>query len=270
MFIESDLHHFLKEKVPQIKHSITIVSAYVTTEAFKFVENNLSAGVQQKVIVFRGEMRDFQQESSSFNFEWAVEKGWKVFLNKNLHMKNYIFDDEIIVLGSSNLTSAGIGLLDEQVNNLESNYCSVLTLFKRQEIIHLIESSQEFLKSHLIEADQWLNGHQGSLASTETIISHIENNRNPLSHKEYTQSNAYRRFQWIRIRKNLLEKMEKKKYVKIFFDSSDQCPDNMKIIIDLSKGFLECLECHDSTSKEYDRGNYCFLKNNTYYLLKGL
>lgn len=120
----TDFKTELISQLEKAKNKIIIITGYVTVEGFNFVEKYLEGKALEKVIIFKLNLMDFKNGASSFNFKTAVENGWKVYINKTIHAKNYIFDDEIIIQGSSNLTSNGIGLIHNRKddNNVIWNY----------------------------------------------------------------------------------------------------------------------------------------------------
>ncbi len=120
----TDFRTELISRLEKVKRKIMFITGYVTIEGFDFVENYLAGKSIEKVIIFKLDLMDFKNGASSFNFKRAVENGWKVYINKTIHAKNYIFDDEIIIQGSSNLTSNGIGLTHNRKddNNVLWNY----------------------------------------------------------------------------------------------------------------------------------------------------
>lgn len=106
-----NLKEELISNLRKVKRKIIVITGFVTTEGFDFFESYIDGDkVIDKTIVFKLHLMDFKNGASSFNFKKAIENGWKVYVNKTIHAKNYIFDDKILIQGSSNLTSNGIGL----------------------------------------------------------------------------------------------------------------------------------------------------------------
>lgn len=124
MKLVTHLKKELKENLEKIQTSITIVTGFVTKEAFQFVEEIIDHKVIKKEIIFKYNIYDFINGSSSFDFKYAYEKGWKVYLDNSIHAKNYIFDNRTVIQGSANLTANGIGLfhLKEDDNNILYDY----------------------------------------------------------------------------------------------------------------------------------------------------
>lgn len=108
------------------KRKIVIITGYITIEGFEFLESFLIGKTLEKIIVFKLDLIDFKNGASSFNYKKALDNGWKVYVNKTIHAKNYVFDDEFIIQGSSNLTSNGIGLHHDRQddNNVLWEYTS--------------------------------------------------------------------------------------------------------------------------------------------------
>lgn len=106
----TDLKTELPNILRNVNKKVTIITGYVTVEGFEFIEDLIDSKCTDKIILFKLDLNDFKNGASSFNFKKAVDSGWKVYINKTIHAKNYIFDDEIVIIGSSNLSSNGIGL----------------------------------------------------------------------------------------------------------------------------------------------------------------
>lgn len=108
----------LEEYVPKLQSKIIVISGYVTIEAFEYLESLMPDSKIEKIILFKLNLLDLANHSTSFNFKKAIENGWKVYVDNSIHAKNYVFDDEIIVQGSFNLTTSS---LEFRANTLKDN-----------------------------------------------------------------------------------------------------------------------------------------------------
>ncbi|MDQ2087435.1 phospholipase D family protein [Herbivorax sp. ANBcel31] len=122
----TDFKTELSHNLIEANKKVIIITGYVTVEAFDFVEKLLEGKSIEKIIVFKVDLMDFHNGASSFDFKKAVDNGWKVYINKSIHAKNYIFDDKKVIMGSSNLTSNGLGLNHDRIddNNTLRDYTS--------------------------------------------------------------------------------------------------------------------------------------------------
>ncbi|SHH18815.1 PLD-like domain-containing protein [Thermosyntropha lipolytica DSM 11003] len=113
----------LEKYIPTLKRKILIVSAYVTYDAFMFVNDLLSQNCKQeveKIIVLNFDLMDFFRGASYFKFKESIVKySWKVYVNLKIHAKIYCFDDEKAIIGSANLTGSGIGLTTRQGKSIK-------------------------------------------------------------------------------------------------------------------------------------------------------
>lgn len=113
----------LEKYIPTLKRKILIISAYVTYDAFMFVNDLLLQNRKEeveKIIVLKFDLMDFFRGASSFKFKESIVKyGWKVYVNLKIHSKIYCFDDEKAIIGSANLTGSGIGLMTGQGKSIK-------------------------------------------------------------------------------------------------------------------------------------------------------
>lgn len=104
----------LMERQLKTSSTIQLLTAYFTYQAFKWVD---VACVKTKPrLVVRGLANDFVNGASSIDaIISALESGWEVGFLFPLHAKIYAFD-EVVIVGSGNLTSNGLNLLNESGN----------------------------------------------------------------------------------------------------------------------------------------------------------
>lgn len=113
----------LEKYIPALKRKLFIITAYVTYDAFMFVNDELLRNGKEsleKIIVLNFDLMDFFRGASSFKFRESIVKyGWKVYINLKIHSKIYCFDDEKAIIGSANLTGSGIGLTTGQGKSIK-------------------------------------------------------------------------------------------------------------------------------------------------------
>ncbi len=108
----------LQEYVPNVEKKLVVITGYVTVEAFDFLESLIQSKDIEKTILFKFNLLDWHNHSSSFDFDRAIENGWNVYIDNTIHAKNYVFDDKFIIQGSFNLTTASLGIV---TNTLKDN-----------------------------------------------------------------------------------------------------------------------------------------------------
>lgn len=125
----------LSKELETVYKDLTIVSAFVKTDALKFIDSLLKADIPNKKLLVRFRLEDLLSESTDFNlYEYCQVNNWDLYLNFDLHSKIIIFDYERFMLGSANVTLSGLGLAKK--SNIESMFCGKL-LFSENEKINL-------------------------------------------------------------------------------------------------------------------------------------
>lgn len=98
----------LQRLAEQAERTVCICSAYCRSAAFREIFSAVSDSVTDRRLLFRWRFDDLISGASDIEAYYdATRLGWKVYLNFDLHVKCYLFD-KYIVIGSANLTRAGI------------------------------------------------------------------------------------------------------------------------------------------------------------------
>lgn len=92
--------------------SVYIMSAFLKKHALEWFYNQIKNNHDiQVTIVARWKLQDLLTTASDLSaYEFARDHGWKFVVNSNMHYKIYLIDNEILFLGSSNLTQKGLHL----------------------------------------------------------------------------------------------------------------------------------------------------------------
>lgn len=107
----------IKNELSSTCSSLLIFSAYIKRKALEELATKIADKVDVKLIV-RWNKIDLLSGASDLDiYEFCKERRWKVAISTNLHGKLYLFDRKTIILGSSNLTGKGLGLVSS--SNLE-------------------------------------------------------------------------------------------------------------------------------------------------------
>lgn len=100
-------------------NKLTIVSAFMTQPATRWLSSLISDNKPKVQLVGRFSPFDFIKGSSDLNaLRDCINKGYTVKALTNLHAKIYQIDEDTIFNGSANLTGKGLALID--VSNLEA------------------------------------------------------------------------------------------------------------------------------------------------------
>lgn len=107
----------IKNELQKTRSSLLIFSAYIKRRALEELSTAIGDDVDVMVIV-RWNKIDLLSGASDLDiYEFCNQRGWCLAISTNLHGKLYLFDRKTIILGSSNLTGKGLGLVSS--SNLE-------------------------------------------------------------------------------------------------------------------------------------------------------
>lgn len=126
----------LENELKQAKGDIQIISAFCKKEAIKFVNDHIPNSVQKKRLMVRFRLEDILSGASDLEiYNFCCDNGWELYMkHPDLHAKAYIFDESSCIVGSANLTSKGLGLIEK--SNYEIAFLSTIS----EEDIALIDS----------------------------------------------------------------------------------------------------------------------------------
>ena len=109
----------LEEEIKKTKDSILILSAFVTLPGLRWIDAIIPEKVSVKIAA-RWRLLDLISTSSSIDaYNFCKDRGWSFGLDIFMHSKVYVTDNKIL-LGSSNLTAKGLGLIGYE--NREMSY----------------------------------------------------------------------------------------------------------------------------------------------------
>lgn len=108
-----NLKEILEQELYSIKNNIQIITAYCKLEALAYIDSKLLFSPSTKRILVRFRPEDIISGATDIEiYNYCKSKGWKLYIQLDLHAKTYIFDKKRWIVGSANLTSKGIGLID--------------------------------------------------------------------------------------------------------------------------------------------------------------
>ncbi len=147
--------NLLGEAIKNSKKSIVVLSAYITTTGIKWLKEQINNKEINCTVVSRWNKKDLAQGSSDIAcYDLAKENNWKFKVLEDLHAKVMLIDNEVLFLGSPNLTGAGMSLIP--VSNKEIGI-KVKPIDKDLHIINqLVEDATEINDQIIEELKKWL------------------------------------------------------------------------------------------------------------------
>jgi hypothetical protein len=108
----------LEREFTNVKDNLQVISAYCTTNALAYVDSIIHNAPSAKKIMVRFHLDDILNGATDFSiYEYCKKHNWDVYIKLDLHAKTFIFDKKRWIVGSANLTSRGIGLINN--SNME-------------------------------------------------------------------------------------------------------------------------------------------------------
>lgn len=147
--------NLLGEAIKNSKKSIVVLSAYITTTGIKWLEEQINNKEINCTVVSRWNKKDLAQGSSDIAcYDLAKKNNWKFKVLEDLHAKVMLIDNEVLFLGSPNLTGAGMSLIP--VSNKEIGI-KVKPIDKDLHIVNqLVEDATEINDQIIEELKKWL------------------------------------------------------------------------------------------------------------------
>ena len=147
--------NLLGEAIKNSKKSIVVLSAYITTTGIKWLKEQINNKEINCTVVSRWNKKDLAQGSSDIAcYDLAKKNNWKFKVLEDLHAKVMLIDNEVLFLGSPNLTGAGMSLIP--VSNKEIGI-KVKPIDKDLHIINqLVEDATEINDQIIEELKKWL------------------------------------------------------------------------------------------------------------------
>ena len=141
--------NLLGEALKEAKKSVVVLSAYVKSVGVKWLQEQLQGKDIKCTIITRWTKGDLAQGSSDLEcYDLAKEKNWNFKILNDLHAKVMLIDDEVLFLGSPNLTGAGMSLIP--VSNKEIGI-KIKALDKDLQVINLLSEEAALVNDQIIE-----------------------------------------------------------------------------------------------------------------------
>jgi hypothetical protein len=102
----------LQEALRHAERSVSLVSAYATVAGVNWVLSRIQAQNLHARVLVRWACKDLVFGASELEvYELLKARGIKLFVQPDLHAKAILIDDRVLLLGSANLTVAGLQLV---------------------------------------------------------------------------------------------------------------------------------------------------------------
>lgn len=167
LLFSNEIRDQLESELQRVENDIQIISAYCKKEAIRFVNDCILNPVREKRLVVRFAFVDILSGASDLEaYEFCRDNGWELYMRLDLHAKTYIFDKLRCIIGSANLTSRGMNLMEA------SNYeIAFLSTISEDEIFRI-----DLLFDNAVRIDDNLYKTLTECASEYNIDGHMKNN----------------------------------------------------------------------------------------------
>lgn len=114
LLFSEEIKNQLESELMRTENDIQIISAYCKKAAIKFVDDCILHPMQRKRLMVRFSYADIVSGASDLEvYEFCRNNGWELYMRLDLHAKTYVFDKLRCIIGSANLTSRGVNLIEE-------------------------------------------------------------------------------------------------------------------------------------------------------------
>ena len=107
----------IEQNAENCSHRLVIFSAYIKQSALEWLSRHISESVDVTIVVRWNKIDLLSGASDLEIYNFCKAQQWQLRIDTSLHGKLYLFDESQIILGSSNLTNRGLGLIPN--SNLE-------------------------------------------------------------------------------------------------------------------------------------------------------
>lgn len=114
LLFSDEIRNHLEFELKRAENDVQIISAYCKKAAIKFVDDCIINPMQRKRLMVRFSYADIVSGTSDLEvYEFCRNNGWELYMRLDLHAKTYVFDKLRCIIGSANLTSRGVTLIEE-------------------------------------------------------------------------------------------------------------------------------------------------------------
>ena len=140
LLFTEDIKKQIRSELENTKTHLHIITAYCKIDAIHFVEESLKSIIPTKKLLVIFRLDDIIKGASDLQvYEYCKKHSWEMYVNFNMHAKTYVFDRLRCILGSANLTSSGVGLIED--SNVELSTPIQLPAEEMKKIEAIFESS---------------------------------------------------------------------------------------------------------------------------------
>lgn len=111
LLFSGEIINAIRAEIFRAQDSVQVITAYCKTSALQEIDSLINPRIGSKRLMLRFRKDDISRGSTDFStLEFALTKGWDVFIRFDLHAKTYIVDNKRCIVGSANATNRGLGL----------------------------------------------------------------------------------------------------------------------------------------------------------------
>lgn len=111
LLFSGEIINAIRVEICHAQDSVQVITAYCKTPALQEIDSLINPRIGNKRLMLRFRKDDIARGSTDFStLEFALTKGWDVFIRFDLHAKTYIVDNKRCIVGSANATNSGLGL----------------------------------------------------------------------------------------------------------------------------------------------------------------
>jgi hypothetical protein len=113
ILMSTEIKQQISNEVKQCRESLQVITAFCKVSGISFLDKGMVNDVARKRIMVRFRMEDIISGASDLEiYNYCKNNNWELYVRFDLHAKTYIFDNKRCVIGSANLTSKGLNLIN--------------------------------------------------------------------------------------------------------------------------------------------------------------
>ena len=134
------IRDILENELSEVRDNLQVISAYCKISALSYVDSKLASAPITKRLMVRFRLDDILSRATDLKiYEYCKKKNWDLYIQLDPHAKTFVFDHKRCIVGSANLTSKGIGLVED--SNLEMAVLADVAATEMSKINFLFDKS---------------------------------------------------------------------------------------------------------------------------------
>lgn len=95
LLFSGEIINAIRAEICHAQNSVQVITAYCKTSALQEIDSLINPRIGSKRLMLRFRKDDISRGSTDFStLEFALTKGWDVFIRFDLHAKTYIVDNK--------------------------------------------------------------------------------------------------------------------------------------------------------------------------------